>query len=192
MKKIVVLLVLVFALSFVTNLAAQDIGFYSVGGKVALLLPEDPWSTGFSIGAVANLGEITDNLQLVPSLAYWFSGYDIEGADNYSVNNLQIAGDVHYLLENVEGLYFGGGLSLNFINWDYPSVEFTYDPVTGFPTGYSSTKASESKTKVGLNLLGGYEIPVGKNTGFAEAKYNIIGDFNTFEICVGILFDLNR
>ena len=192
MKNIVVVLILVLTLSFVVNSVAQDIGFHAVGGKAGLLLPEDPWSTGFDIGAVANLGEITENLQLVPSIAYWFSGYDIEGAEDYSMNNLQIAGDVHYLLENVEGLYFGGGLSLNFTSYDYPSFDITYDPVTGLPTGYADTKASETKTKVGITLLGGYEIPVGDNKGFAEAKYNIIGDFNTFEICVGLLFDLNR
>jgi hypothetical protein len=105
---------------------------------------------------------------------------------------LQIAGDVHYLLENVEGLYFGGGLSINITSYEYPSVDITYDPVTGFATGFSSNKPSESKTKVGINLLGGYEMPIGNNTGFAEAKYNIIGDFNTIELCVGMFFDLNK
>jgi hypothetical protein len=194
MKKIAVLLMLVLAFGLVANVSAQDIGFYSVGGKVSLLLPEEPWGTGFALGAVANLGEITQNLQLVPSIDYWFSTYDhdIEGAESYSMNNLQISGDVHYLLEDVEGLYFGGGMSLNFTSWEHPSFDIIFDPGTGLPVGSSSTKGSESKFKVGINLLGGYEMPIGKNTGFAEAKYNVIGSFNTFELCVGMFFDLNK
>ena len=184
MKNIIVVLILVLTLSFVANSMAQDIGLYSVGGRAGILLPEDPWDTGFFIGATANLGELTDNLQLHPNITYWSTGYSFEGVDlDLSLSNIQIGGDVHYYLEDVEGLFFGGGISLNFVSAEFASVNFF--------TGESITESS-SDTEFGFDILGGYEIPLGDNTGFVQARYNIISNLNTFEIGVGILFDLNR
>jgi hypothetical protein len=181
------LISLILILSF--PLAASDIGFHALAPKAGILFPSTDnieYGVGFNFGAGADLGELTDNLKLVPFLAYWTVSGNVEGADqvDVSVSNFQIGGDVQYYLENVKGLYFGGGISINF-----KSISIDYPPEVSQFLGGSS--ASDSETDFGLGLLGGYEIPVGKNTGFVQAKYNIISDLNTFEINVGMWFDLN-
>ena len=72
------------------------------------------------------------------------------------------------------------GLSINFksVSWDLPAELAAYS-------------GSESETDIGIGLLGGYEMPLGKtSTGFAQAKYNIISDLNTFAIVLGVWFDM--
>jgi len=190
MKNITVALTIILTFSLLTIGSAQNFALNSVGGRVGVVFPED-WDTGFYLGATANVGEITDNLEMYPSLSYWSAGFSEAGVD-LSLSNIQIAGDIHYFLENVQGLYFGGGISINFFSFDFPSVEVIYDPVTGLPVDYRSTTDSESKTKFGIGVLAGYEIPIGNNMGFVEGKYNIISDFGTFELGVGILFDISK
>jgi opacity protein-like surface antigen len=184
MKKLSILLVFFVVCGLIANASAADFGLYSVGARGGILLPEDPWDTGFFIGGTANIGELTDNLELHPILTYWSTGYSFEGVDlDLSLSNIQVGGDVHYYLENVEGLYVGGGISLNFVSAEFATVNFF--------TGESITESS-SDTDFGFDILGGYEIPFGDNTGFIEARYNIISDLNTFEIGVGILFNLEN
>ena len=111
---------------------------------------------------------------------------DVEGASSLdaSASNFQIAVDVQYYLKDVEGLYFGGGLSLNF-----KSVTIDYPPEVAAFLGESSSSGSE--TDVGFGLLGGYEMPINKKTtGFAHLKYNIISDLNTLAIVFGVWFDM--
>jgi hypothetical protein len=187
MKKIVVLMVMVFVLSTVVPASASDMGLKRLNGQVGLLFPSTDnidYGTSFLLGAGADLGEITDNLNLVPSLSYWIidaapEGGDVEGLD-VSASNFQIAVDLQYYLKDVKGLYFGGGLSINFksISWDLPAQ-------------FSQYSGSESETDIGIGLLGGYEMPLGKTTtGFAHAKYNIISDLNTFALVLGVWFDM--
>ena len=188
MKKIVVLVVIAFVLSLTLPASAADMGLKRLNGQVGLLFPSSPgidYGTSFLIGAGADFGEITDNLNLVPSLSYWIMSADPEGGEidglDASASNFQIAVDVQYYLKDVKGLYFGGGLSLNFT-----SISVDYDIL-----GFGSGSTSESGTDIGLGLLGGYEMPLGKtSTGFAQAKYNIISDFNTFAIMLGVWFDM--
>lgn len=178
MSKLRLLAVVSLILLITVPATSQDIGFYRLAPKAGLIFPKD-LDLGFMFGAAADLGELTDNLKLIPLLSYWTASRSESGLET-SLSNFQIGGDVQYYIENVEGLYFGGGLSINFATF---SAEYTFLGET-----YSG---DESKTKVGFGLLGGYEIPIGKNTGFVQAKYNIISDINTFEINLGMWFDMN-
>jgi len=191
MKKIFVLVVIVSVLSLTLPASASDMGLKRLNGQLGLLFPSSPnisYGVGFQLGAGADLGEIIDNLHLVPSLSYWILSPEpesgsVEGFD-ISASNFQIAVDVQYYLKEVKGLYFGGGLSLNFtsVSWDVPPQYVQF-----FPTD------SGSGTDVGLGLLGGYEMPINKKTtGFAHLKYNIISDFNTLAIVFGVWFDMKK
>lgn len=191
MKKIFVLLVISLVLSLSLPASAADMGLKRLNGQLGLLFPSTDglsYGVGWQLGAGADLGEITDDLHLVPSLSYWIlspepEGGSVEGFD-LSASNFQIAVDVQYYLKDVKGLYFGGGLSLNFksASWDVPPEYQQF-----FPSG------SDSETDVGFGLLGGYEMPFNKTTtGFAHAKYNIISDLNTFAIVFGVWFDMKK
>jgi len=182
MKKIFTL-TLVLAILFLTIPAsASDIEFKRLGGKVGVIFPED-LGTGFMLGAAADMGEFTDNLSFVPLISYWKSNKS-EGDFDYGISNIQIGADVQYYLKDVKGLYFGGGLSINF-------ATFSFDYPAEYQTFLGGTETSTSETKVGIDLLAGYEIPIGKNNGFANVKYNLISDMNTFMINIGMWFDMN-
>lgn len=157
---------------------SQELGLKSITGKVGIVMPESPWNTGFLIGGEANLGEIFQGTTLNPFLAYWSSGYSILGID-LSLSNFQLGADLHYSIPDVKGLFVGGGLGLNFISFEAPNI---------FGAGSFST----SDTKIGIDLLAGYKFPISTMTGVAGARYNIISDFNTFEITLGLEFDMTK
>ncbi len=182
MKKFYAVL-FVMAILFITIPAsASDLGFKRLGGKVGIIFPKD-LGTGFMLGAAADMGEITDDLSLVPLLSYWSSSKS-EGDFDYGISNFQIGADVQYYLKDVKGLYFGGGLSINF-------VSFSFDYPAQYQTLFGVGETSTSETKVGIDFLAGYEIPIGKNNGFANVKYSLISDMNTFLINIGMWFDMN-
>ena len=178
MKKIFVLMLVVFVLSLTLPASASDMGLKRLGGKVGIIFPED-LDMGFMLGAAADVGEITDNLNLVPLISYWNAGEE-EGIFEVTVTNIQIGADVQYYIENVKGLYFGGGLSVNFKS------------ATSKNTA-TNQEWDNSETDIGIGLLGGYELPIGKTTtGFAHLKYNIISDLNTFAVVLGVWFDMKK
>jgi len=174
MKKIIVFTLLVM---LCTTAFAGSLGLKSISPKVGLAMPEN-LDTTFYLGVGANMGEITENLDLVPYLGFWSSGKDLYGGD-WSYSDFILGADVHYGIESVEGLYAGGGLSLNILtfSWEYPTI-------------YGDEDGSDSETKIGIDILAGYEIPVAGKTAFAEIKYNIIDHFNTLEITIGMNFDM--
>ena len=179
MKKFVVLMVVAVLVLISLPASAAEMGLKRIAGKVGVVFPKD-LGTGFMLGAAADMGELTDNLNLVPLISYWKSSKSESGLD-YGLSNFQIGADVQYSLKETKGLYFGGGLSINFasISVDWPPEYAPY---------VSSNSASE--TKIGIDFLAGYELPIGKNTGFANVKYNLISDINTFEINIGMWFDM--
>ena len=186
MKKLLTILSIVLAFGFITNISAAELGLKAIAPQVGLVMPEDPWDTGFHVGAKANMGELTEGLGLYPYVGYWSSGYSysyLAASEDISLSNIQIGADAHYHLADVEGLYFGGGVSLNFLKMDIPTV----DPFTG-----QATTISDSNTEFGIGLLAGYELPIGSNLGFVQGKYNIISDFNTLELTVGIYFKTGK
>lgn len=176
MRKFSLMLMVAVMLLATIPVSASDIGLKRLSGKVGIIFPKD-LDMGFMLGAAADLGELTDDLKLIPLISYWNAGTTESGYD-FSYSNFQIGADAQYYLKDVKGLYFGGGLSINFQSWSWD-----------VPAG--TIEDSGSNTDIGIGLLGGYEMPIGKTTtGFAQAKYNIISDANTFEINLGVWFDM--
>ncbi len=183
MRKIsLLLIILVLLVSFTGTSFSKGLGLKAVAPQIGIIFPESPFSTGFNIGAVANMGEFYKNIGLYPGLFYWSAGGDQSGID-VSFSNFQIVGDVHYYTEDLEGFFAGLGLSLNFLSF---KSEFT-EPITRQTFDFS-----ESYTRVGLGLFVGYEMPISKYTGFVKGKYELISDFNTFKIDIGLYFDVGK
>jgi len=142
----------------------QGLGLNSITVKGGVLLPEDPWDTGFTVGAKADIGEVMDGVHLFPVLEYWLSSYDF-GAGSLDLTNFQIGAEAHYsLADKVKGLYVGAGIVMNFISVDLPSFSLF---------GVSTGGGSSSTTDFGATVLAGYKIPVGSMQGVIEAKYNL-------------------
>jgi len=179
MKKIFLIsLVLMLSASF---LFGADFGLKQIRPKIGVIMPEDPWDTGFLAGLEINIGNITPEMRLMPLLTYWKSNYDNTIAD-FSLSNIQLGADVHYMLTNVRGLYFGGGLSMNLIKFEFPY--YFYD-------GTTKTK-EDTDSKIGFDFLSGFELPIGNMSSFVEFKYNIVDNLNSIELSLGLNFDLNK
>jgi len=178
MKRVLTVLLLVFVLAGVSS---ADLGLKSIAPQIGVIFPESPYSTGFEIGATADLGEFAPQFTLLPLVTYWHAGGSESGLD-YSFSNFQIGGDVHYNFKDAPGFFAGAGLSLNFLSFSEDYV----DPVFGTPYTFD-----DSATRIGLGFLAGYEMPIDKYKGFVQAKYNIISDFGTFELVIGLHFNTN-
>ena len=177
MRKILLFISILLVFGLFVALPAQNLGFKGIAVKGGIVSPESPWDMGFFGGVSANMGEISPGLSLFPFVSYWSSGYSNYGID-LGLSNFQLGADIHYPLTNVQGVYVGGGISFNILSVDYPMWDYT--------RGW--TTASDSENKIGFGGLVGYEIQLGGRQGFVEGKYNIISDFNTLEVAIGIFF----
>ena len=183
MRKIAFLLgVILLFTCFTATSFGKGLGLKAVAPQLGIIFPEDPFSTGFNIGAVANLGEFYENIGLYPGLLFWSAGGEQSGVD-VSFTNFQIVGDAHYYTKDLEGFFAGLGLSLNFLS----SKSEYFNPFTNQTESFSS-----SDTKVGFALFLGYEMPIDKYTGYVKGKYEIISDFSTFKIDFGLYFDVGN
>ena len=174
MRKILLLVVVILLISsFSNNVFGQKMGFKAIAPQIGLIVPEDPYNTGFNVGAVFNLGEFYKNIGLYPGLLYWYAGGDVGGVD-ISLSNFQITADIHYKTSEFEGFFAGLAPSINFLSSKYEGV------------------GSESKTRVGIGFFLGYEMPIQKNLAYAKAKFDIIKNLTTFKIDIGYYFDIGK
>ena len=183
MKKALMALSLLFIFS--SFALSSNLGLKSITAKAGVLLPEDPWETGFQLGAKADLGELAEGINLVPFVAYWSSSYDFSGFNeslSLDMSNIKLGASARYAVPSVKGLYGEAGVSINFLSVDFPGV-------TVF--GISSGGGSDTSTEFGLVLAGGYQIPLGGMTGVLELEYNIM-DLSALEVSFGILFDMAK
>lgn len=185
MKKLSMVVVFILLCAMVFPVSAQKLGFNGFGVHGNLVFPENH-KTGFGVGGSVNMGELSDNIYLVPFADFWTAGWDIAGIDA-STTDIAIGADAIYFLDRKpQGVYFGGGLDINFLSWEAPSFEVVYQG--GFPVGTRETTVIYSETRFGFHPMGGYVFDLSGTKAFVEAKYLIISDFNTFMISVGALF----
>ena len=169
MKRIIILFLII--AGFAMNVSAQGLKLKSIAPQIGVLFPEDPFKTGFEVGAIANMGEFYKNIGLYPIVNYWTTG------GNVYFTNFQLGADIHYKTEDLEGFFAGLGLSFNFLS---------------LKTEVLGVKYSDSEFDIGLGMFVGYEFPIEDYTGFVKGKFNLITDVNTFELLVGMYFDLGN
>ena len=178
---IIALSILVVGIAF-----GQNIGFYGIGGGLGFTSVSTSGEalSGLSFHARAELGEIIENLYIVPEISYWSVskdfGDDILGGNyEWSFSDFAINANVQYRFE-MEGSivpYAGGGLGLNFVS---STVEV---PFFG--------KVSGSDTKIGLNLLGGAHMNLeGNIKPYAEFRYVVVSTMNHFMLMAGVVYFL--
>jgi len=177
MKRTLITSLLLLVLSTFT--LSAELGLKSITGQAGIVAPSGVWDTGFTVGAEADLGEITDGITLHPSISYWSASYSYSGFNSNlepSLSNFQIAGNAHYQIEDIEGLYVGGGLGINFFSYESPAFGGLGDV---------------SSTDIGISLLSGYQLALGSMTGVIQGRYNLT-NWNAFELTAGLLFDMTK
>lgn len=118
----------------------------------------------FAVGARAiyNLEDVHEGLNLVGSFEYYFPSN--EGID---VTYFEVNGDLHYNIPLEDAKvepYAGAGLNFARASWD-----------------------GGSESEVGLNLIGGINVPAGNLKLFLEAKLEVEGG-DQFVVTAGIRF----
>jgi len=171
-----------------------ELKFNGAAVGAGIIMPESPWDMGFNGAGYVNLGELSKGLVFVPGLSYWAATYeedfllDASKKSEATLSNIAINADVHYFFNGKEeGPYAGGGLSFNMTSVEVTSPAYTVT-FFGTTTNVPSESHTASDSKIGFQALGGYLTDVGNMKGFVEAKYNIISDFNTLQINVGVWF----
>ena len=164
------------------SFAQVDIGLKAVGGKIGFIMPEDPIDNTLGFGAVADLGTITDAINLAAFVEYWGKSYTV-GYSETTFSSITIGATAKYYFEMDSQFKPYAGAGLGFIigtsSWKY----------TGPTYGYSgASKGSDSSTDIGFHICGGADYPLSDTmTGFAEVKYSIDG-FDSFSIFAGVKF----
>lgn len=161
-----------------TSSAQEGLGFYGIGGRLSYVNPESLDGT-IGFGVHADLGEVfVENLRIFPSIEYWSKS---EGGGGFDVDFSQLAvnADARYYFPTSGNIaiFAGGGLVLAFNSADVN---------TPFGGGDATS------TDIGLDLLGGIDLPIQENLNFtAEAKF-LASDLSVFKISAGVTYMLGK
>lgn len=168
-------------------IAQSGIGFYGIGGKLGLIMPEDPIESTFGLGIHADLGQITKDIHLSALIDYWSKSYDsgtpLYGTAEWSWTEIVLGATAKYFFKTTSKIepYAGAGLGLTIgrSKWEASYMGVDYDD-------------SVSDTNLGLHFVGGLEYPLSPTMkGIAEAKYHLNGA-DYFGIYGGVTFLLGK
>jgi hypothetical protein len=175
-------ILLLSCLLFSVNPAVAQLGLMGVGGKLALVDPEQVGTT-FGLGAFADLGLLTPDIQLEGGIDYWSK--TVRATSYYTtadarIRDLTFSATAKYQLAPV-GVelrpYLGGGLALHFLNAE------------GRLNGLTVVSGSDSR--LGIDLCGGVFYKVSPVFDLLGAmRYRLVRDWNHFEIRTGLLYRL--
>ncbi|MFQ5675092.1 MAG: outer membrane beta-barrel protein [bacterium] len=171
---------LIALLLFSGSLMAQQLGFNGVGGTLHFVKPEDS-NNSVGFGAHVDLGEVVKGLHLFPSIEYFNNKADVQdffGTVEAEASVTSINGDVRYYFPSSgkASFFAGGGVGLH---------------LTG-STKVQGQKVGDSQSDVGLNLMGGVDVPMNEKivlTGFAKF---VVSDNNGVKVGGGITYLLGR
>jgi opacity protein-like surface antigen len=185
MKRYVVLFTLAFCvLSAPAAKAQSHLGLESIGGSIGFVSPENLGST-FSLGAFADWGTIAPNVGLESHLEYWSKSESSFGFES-SIRDVILGAHARYYFETAGPAirpFAGAGLGMHFFRSEVSIPSF-------FP-GLPAMSTSDSQTKFGLDLGGGFAAAVGPRTDLVgEAWYGIVSDVSQLSLHVGLSYKL--
>lgn len=165
--------------------SAANIGFNGIGGKIGLVMPEDPIDNTLGFGVLVDLGTIIPNLKLEGCVDYWGKSYDesLFGSSyesSLSVINIGPTAKYHFPVGSFSA-FAGGGVVLAYsrASWD----------VEGVDEAFLGGDTSDSDTDIDIPVVGGITMAIGSGMDFiAEARYLL--DAETFWISGGIIVKL--
>jgi len=188
-KRIVVWMVLVFCLGVSQNAWAKtDLGWRSIGVNAGFVDPDNVDGTvGF--GAFANLGNLSPDVRLQPNVGYWSKSQEF-GGDKASISDISLSTRALYMFRGTSPKfrpYAGAGLGLHMVK---AKVEMAAQDMGGGVI-IPAMEASDTSTKLGLDLVGGFTTPLSrKNDLCVDLGYTAVSDVAHFSMKAGVSFDL--
>lgn len=159
--------------------SSAEIHFRGIGGKLALVLPEGEADNTFGLGAVADLGDIIDQLNLEASAEYWGDSSDVLGVE-WSWSAITFGGTAKYHIPMNSGIspFAGGGVGLTISR-----VEFDAPMVAGVST-------SESDTDLSFHGVIGIDIPIAPSVKLTLEAKHVMNGINVTWLTGAVLFRL--
>jgi len=179
MHKYVKSLCMFFTLLLVYPVPAQNMTIKGVHVSGGVIFPEG-FGTGFNLGAGVDLGELAKQVHILPQISYWKAS-----KEDHSMSNFVLALDMQYFVpETFEGAYLGMGISYNFLSWDYFFIDYAPE--------YIEKWDEAADSKIGFYPLLGYQRKLDMIIAFAEIKYNLISEFDTWQISIGAQYPIKE
>jgi Outer membrane protein beta-barrel domain len=171
------------ALAATSAMAQSDLGIKNLGVAAGYVSPENLDGV-FSFGVFADHGTIAPRWGLESRIDYWGWSQEAFGAKT-SVSDVAIGARTKYYFEVANPKfrpYAGAGLGMHFIS---SKVDI---PASG---GFPALSASDSQTKLGVDLGGGVSMPISPRSDLlGELWYGIISDVSQFSMRVGMSYKL--
>lgn len=171
----------VVVLCFSNVMAAAEIGFNGIGGRLALVDPEDIDAT-IGFGVFVDLGTITPDVHLEAGIDYWGKSMDLPFDSEVKFRDIILGARAKYVfsLENSNLKPFaGGGLAIHLFHSEID-----------LPSGGST---DDSETRIGLDLGGGVAFALNEKADVtAEGWYRIVSDVSQLVLQVGVLYHLGE
>ena len=164
-------------------MAQSSLGLRNLGVAVGFVSPENFDGT-VSIGGFADWGTIAPRIGLESRLDFWSQSQSSFGYKT-SVHDITLGARGKYFFEVADPKirpFAGAGVALHFIG---AKVEIPAQ--FGFP----ASSASDTNTKLGLDLGGGIATSISPRTDFlGEAWYGIVSDVSQFSLRAGLSYKL--
>ena len=166
----------------------SNVGLTRLGGDVGMVDPESSGST-IGLGLVADLGTFSQHVAFSSRLGYWSKSENAFGTEA-SIRDISLGGRVTYQfpVSSKTQPYLGGGLGLHFFHSEVTIADV--DLGGGFIVpGFT---ASDSETKLGIDLGGGVSTPVGQRTNLFGEFWYTAADIDQVSLRAGLSFQLSR
>lgn len=179
----------------ITAVSSAQLAFRGIGGAIGFASVSWTGGTtsqstsGFLIGAHADMGEITKDIVFFPDIQYFSTSKSVTGG-TIKASDFAINVNAHYNIA-MEGMlkpYVGAGLGYNSLSTTATATTPGYS--TGFFTVPAQTySATATDSRIGINLLAGVNYKLNDMlTLVVEPRYVLASDFNHFIVKAGITY----
>jgi opacity protein-like surface antigen len=171
--------------------AASEIGLKAIGVDLGYVSPDNVDGT-LGFGAFADLGSLSPKVRLSTHLGYWSkSEGDPITSTEASIRDIAWMTRARYYFPISASSkfqpYAGGGLGFHFLKASVSVPDFDLGGGFVIP-GY---EVSDSSTKLGLDLGGGFTTPLGQSTAlYGDLWYGMVEDFDQLSMKFGVAWRL--
>ena len=190
MERRIAVCVVLLICSFVSQNAwgKTDLGLKAIGGDVGFVDPDHINGTvGF--GAFANLGNLSPDIRLAPHLGYWSKSNQF-GGDKASISDISLSTRGLYMFHMSSPKfqpYAGAGLGFHMVHAKVSTAAQDLGGGVIIP----AMEASDTQTKIGLDMGGGFTTPLSEKTDFCfDLWYTAVSDVGHLSMKAGVSFDL--
>lgn len=191
MKKVCVFaLSILFCMAFSQNAwAASNIGLQRIGVDAGLVDVDGGGST-LGLGLTADMGTFSKDVRFSLHGNYWNDTEESFGAEA-GVRDISFGGRARYMFHMDSPKfqpYAGGGLGLHF----YRASVSIPDLDLGGGVIIPGEEMSDTSTKLGMDLNGGFNVPMSAKTDFTTDLTYTLSDIDQFSLKAGVSFKVGN